>query len=77
MKTLLTLLIIGFFLLVFAHWIYVEGTYHYRITVPDGRSSRSYYTDGYKQRGNCVSFQNETEHDSSQVCGMYTITRLK
>ena len=77
MRSLPTLLIIGFFVLVFAHWLHLERTYRYRITVPEGRTSQSYYTDAYRQRGNCVNFQEEKSRDSSQVCGTYTITRLR
>jgi len=77
MKGLLGFIVLGFFVLVFMNWLHLEKTYHYRITVPDGRSTMSYYTDGYTQRGNCVIFRQEARTDSSQVCGMYTITRLR
>jgi len=77
MKNVFGFCCLCFIVLAFAGWLHLEHTYRYRITVPGGQYNTSYYTNAYVQRGGCVSFQQETRHDSSQVCGMYSITRLR
>ena len=77
MRNLFGFAVLAVMVLAFIGWLHLEHTYRYRITVPDGRYSTSYYTNAYSQRGGCVSFLQETRHDSSQVCGMYSITRLR
>ncbi len=57
--------------------IHSEMSYRYRITVPDGKYSTHYYTDGYTKRAGCVRFRKYTRTDTTEVCGMYTISQLR
>jgi hypothetical protein len=78
MKTAFSLLVIAFFALIIFCKIHAELSYRYRITVPDGRYSTSYYTDSYIKRNGCVRFRRfATATDSTEVCGMYTISQLR
>lgn len=77
MKNFIAVLFLAFCGLGFIGWIYQEMHYRYRITVPNGEYTRTYYTNAYHQRSGCVSFQEGEARDSSQLCGMYTITLLR
>jgi hypothetical protein len=78
MKTFLPgLLVFGVILLAIIDTIHSERSYRYRITVPDGRHSTDYYTDGYVKRAGCVRFRKYNATDSTEVCGMYTVSQLR
>jgi hypothetical protein len=81
MKTFLQGLVVfeflAFLALVIIGTIHSEMSYRYRITVPDGRYSTHYYTDGYVKRTGCVRFRNSNATDSTEVCGMYTVSQLR
>ena len=77
MKNFVAILFLGVMALALCGWWHLEHTYRYRISVPNGDYSLKYYTNAYSQRRGCVSFCQEEQRDSSQICGMYTITRLR
>ena len=77
MKSVVTVLICAFIALAVVGKIHCEMSYRYRVTVPDGKYSMSYYTDAYAKRNGCVRFREGHSFDSTEVCGMYTISQLR
>jgi hypothetical protein len=77
MKTFVVGLFFAFLALVVGSTIHSELSYRYRITVPDGKYSTHYYTDGYTKRAGCVRFRKYTSTDTTEVCGFYTISQLR
>jgi hypothetical protein len=73
---LVVIAVIGFIALALIGKVYCEANYRYRITVPDGKYSTSFYTDGYVKRNGCIRFR-QGGMDSTEVCGMYTISQLR
>jgi hypothetical protein len=66
----------GFLALVVALFFYNNSHYRYRIEVPSGRYSTSYYTNAYRQRGECIYFVAAQYRDSSQVCGTFQVIKI-